>query len=64
MRRSRSRHQKRLPLEIVEIPEGVMRAAYQRCRLAVSFEAAMQDRGLKVCLRNVAVSVMRKGRGF
>lgn len=63
MRSSSNHKQKRLPLEIVELPETAMRAAFDRCRLGISFERAMADRGIRICLRNLAVSSMRKGKG-
>jgi hypothetical protein len=55
----RSAHASRqLPLAIgvVEVPEELLRQAYERCRLNLSFEEAIQDPMYHKCLKNVVIS--------
>lgn len=49
-----------LGLECTEPPLALMREAYERCRLRVSFERALDTPHLHTCLRNVALSLGRR----
>lgn len=56
------RHQQlALPLGQVEIPESLLRAAWERCRLQQSFEEAMGIYHFRISLSHVALSIARKG---
>ncbi|HQS59952.1 MAG TPA: hypothetical protein PLU16_15795 [Gallionellaceae bacterium] len=50
-----------LPLEQVEIPESLLRTAWERSQLKQSFEEAMQLTHLRISLSRVAMSIARKG---
>lgn len=50
-----------LPLGQVNIPENLLRTAWERCRLQQSFEEAMQLAHLRISLSHVAMSIARKG---
>lgn len=39
-----------------------MRAAFDRCRLALSFEEAMQQRMYQICIKNVVIAKAIKRR--
>lgn len=54
-----SARQLRLPIEVMP-PEELMRDAHRRSLLRVSFERAMANPAMVICLRNLAAS--RAGR--
>lgn len=60
MRRA-NRRQLSLSLGLTEIPETQLRAAFERCRLNLSFEDAMQQPMYQKCIRNVVISTALKG---
>lgn len=64
MRRGCSRRQGSLALGVTEIPEQLLRAAYERVpiRLTLSFEQAMEERMWRTCIRNIAITTAMKGR--
>jgi hypothetical protein len=64
MRRGCSRRQCALPLEVTDVPERLLRAAYERVahRLKLSYEQAMEDRMWSMCIRNIAITSAMKGR--
>jgi hypothetical protein len=53
-----------LPLGQVEVPESLMRAAWERerGRLRVGFEAAMDTPSFRICLKHIALAMVGKGR--
>lgn len=51
-----------LGLELTDPPVSAMREAYERCRLTVSFERALDLPQLRIGLRNVALGLMRAER--
>jgi hypothetical protein len=55
-----SRHQLRLPFEPELLNDATLRAAYARTHLNVTFEAALRDKALAICLRSLARAQMRK----
>lgn len=63
MRRGTSRRQCSLPLGVTEVPERLLRAAYERVpiRLTLSFEQAMEERMWRLCIRNIAITTAMKG---
>jgi|GEM_PF-6205956 len=50
-----------LHLGLDDIPETFLRAAYSRCRIHAPFDKAIQNRGIYLCLRNVALAMWKKG---
>ncbi|SCX40554.1 hypothetical protein SAMN05720354_103129 [Nitrosospira sp. Nsp1] len=57
------RQQLALPLGITEVPEQLLRAAYARCELAMSFDEAMQKEVLRICFRAMARRAYEPKRG-
>ncbi|HLP97503.1 MAG TPA: hypothetical protein VK149_03560 [Sideroxyarcus sp.] len=53
-----------LPIGPVEVPDHLMRAAYERerDRLRCSFEAAMENTGFRICLRHIAIGLGSVGK--
>lgn len=51
-----------LPLGVTEIPESALRAAFERCRLGLSFEEAMQQPMFQICIKNVVIAKAIKRR--
>ena len=51
----RKQQQLALPLGQVEVPEHLLRAAWERSRLKQSFEEAMQLAHLRISLKHVAI---------
>jgi hypothetical protein len=64
MRRGCSRRQRPLPLGVTEVPEQLLRAAYDRVatRLKLSYEEAMEDGMWRMCIRNIAITTAMKRR--
>lgn len=54
-----SQHQLGLPFESDALNDATLRAAYARTRLNVSFEAALRDKALAICLRSLARAQMK-----
>jgi hypothetical protein len=55
-----TQHQLGLPFELDAINDATLRAAYARSRLKVSFEAALRDKALSICLRSLARAQMKE----
>jgi hypothetical protein len=57
------RRQGSLALGVTEVPEQLLRAAFERVpiRLQMSFEQAMEERMWRLCIRNLAISTAMKG---
>lgn len=51
----RKQQQFSLALGEVELPEDLMRAAWQRSRLKLSFDEAMRVTHFRICLRRLAM---------
>lgn len=53
-------HQLDLPLGIGELPEPLLRAAYARCELEMSFDKAMEKEVLRICFRAMARNALKE----
>lgn len=51
-----------LPLGVTEVPESALRAAFERCRIGLSFEEAIKQPMYQLCLRNVVIAQTIKKR--
>lgn len=57
------RHQQlALPLGHVEIPENLLRTAWERSQLKIDFEEAMQLYHFRTALKHVAIAIAKRGR--
>jgi hypothetical protein len=55
-----SNYQPGLPFEFDSVNDTTLRAAYARSQLNVPFEAALRDKALAICLRDLAHAQMKK----
>lgn len=55
--------QRALDLQMTDVPMDLMREAYERCRLRLSFERSLDVPPLRIALRNVALCLARKQDG-
>ena len=46
-----------------DVPDGMLREAWRRCRIRQSFEEVMGSYALRTCLRHVAMAMAAKKRG-
>lgn len=54
--------QRELPLGPVDVPEPLLRAAFERLRARVTFEEAMQWSHFRIVLRHTALAIARRRR--
>jgi hypothetical protein len=62
VRSAQARHQLSLGIEVTQVPEELLKAAYDRCRLPIPYEKAIEDPMYRKCLNNVAISGQLKRR--
>lgn len=52
-----------LPFEFDGFNDATLRAAYARSRLNMSFEAAVRNKSLAICLRCLAQAQLKRNKG-
>jgi hypothetical protein len=56
----RNRHQLALPIGKVEVPEHLLRAAYERSRLQIGFDQAMALTHFRICFKRLALARLKR----
>jgi hypothetical protein len=56
----RNSHQLALPIGKVEVPEHLLRAAYERSRLQIGFDQAMALTHFRIGLKRLALTMIKR----